>query len=233
MQTLENQILLSDPRVADIPTIDNEEKLISLRQYNPELPSCSPKPSIAGSDSPTFWLRRGAHERLVYAQNKLPGGFHFLVKETFRSISLQTTYFNRGLLAARKRYPDASELEIIAVTSKFTAPPQVAGHPTGGAIDLTLANADGQELDMGCLYDENETMSEGRCFSDAQDISEQAKRHRTMMFDALLGAGFVNYPYEWWHWSYGDKYWALVTDAPCAIYDVVDASDSTARIDGF
>jgi D-alanyl-D-alanine dipeptidase len=29
----------------------------------------------------------------------------------------------------------------------------------------------------------------------------------------------VNYPTEWWHWSYGDRYWALMTGAPAARYD--------------
>jgi D-alanyl-D-alanine dipeptidase len=24
----------------------------------------------------------------------------------------------------------------------------------------------------------------------------------------MVGAGLVNYGYEWWHYSYGDRYWA-------------------------
>jgi D-alanyl-D-alanine dipeptidase len=35
---------------------------------------------------------------------------------------------------------------------------------------------------------------------------------------ALSAAGFVNYPTEWWHWSYGDRYWAMVTGEPAALY---------------
>jgi D-alanyl-D-alanine dipeptidase len=29
--------------------------------------------------------------------------------------------------------------------------------------------------------------------------------------DALTGAGLVNYPTEWWHWSFGDRYWAYAS----------------------
>ena len=29
------------------------------------------------------------------------------------------------------------------------------------------------------------------------------------MSRALSTAGFVNYPTEYWHWSYGDRYWAF------------------------
>jgi D-alanyl-D-alanine dipeptidase len=34
----------------------------------------------------------------------------------------------------------------------------------------------------------------------------------------MEGAGFVNYPTEWWHWSYGDRYWTFVVGAPQARY---------------
>lgn len=39
-----------------------------------------------------------------------------------------------------------------------------------------------------------------------------------MLGEALSAAGLVNYPTEWWHWSYGDRYWALQTGAPAALY---------------
>ncbi len=42
---------------------------------------------------------------------------------------------------------------------------------------------------------------------------------------ALLPGGS---PTEWWHWSYGDRYWALVTGAPAALYGPV-AADRVAR----
>lgn len=41
---------------------------------------------------------------------------------------------------------------------------------------------------------------------------------RLVLGSALTRAGLVNYPPEWWHWSYGDRYWAVVTGAPVAIH---------------
>ena len=38
------------------------------------------------------------------------------------------------------------------------------------------------------------------------DLSPTATQHRHYLFAALQAQGFVNYPFEWWHWSYGDKY---------------------------
>jgi D-alanyl-D-alanine dipeptidase len=42
-----------------------------------------------------------------------------------------------------------------------------------------------------------------------------------MLAGALAGAGLVNYPTEWWHWSYGDRYWALLTGADSAHYGAI------------
>jgi len=33
---------------------------------------------------------------------------------------------------------------------------------------------------------------------------------------------------EWWHWSYGDRYWALMTGATAAVYGPV-GRDQAAR----
>ena len=45
----------------------------------------------------------------------------------------------------------------------------------------------------------------------------------------LGGAGLVNYPTEWWHWSYGDRYWALLTGAPAALYGPVGPAARAPR----
>jgi D-alanyl-D-alanine dipeptidase len=52
----------------------------------------------------------------------------------------------------------------------------------------------------------------------ADNISDRARSHRDILSTALTAAGLVNYPTEWWHWSYGDRYWALKTGATVAHY---------------
>lgn len=34
----------------------------------------------------------------------------------------------------------------------------------------------------------------------------------------MTTAGFISYPTEWWHYSYGDRYWARATKHPLALY---------------
>ncbi|WP_329601537.1 MULTISPECIES: hypothetical protein [Burkholderia] len=44
------------------------------------------------------------------------------------------------------------------------------------------------------------------------------------MIAALTRAGFTNYPSEWWHWSFGDRYWAVTQNESHAIYGPVEES---------
>jgi D-alanyl-D-alanine dipeptidase len=48
-----------------------------------------------------------------------------------------------------------------------------------------------------------------------------ARGHRHTLGTALSRAGLINLPTAWWHWSFGDPYWAPVTGARAAIYGPV------------
>ena len=37
----------------------------------------------------------------------------------------------------------------------------------------------------------------------------------------MQAQGFANYVREWWHYSYGDRYWAWMNGQPRAIYGPV------------
>jgi hypothetical protein len=56
-------------------------------------------------------------------------------------------------------------------------------------------------------------------------ISSAAKHNRKIMSNALTKAGFVNYLGEYWHWSYGDRYWAYFTKKDKAIYGSIKDTD--------
>ncbi|MBP5934721.1 M15 family metallopeptidase [Streptomyces sp. LBUM 1476] len=77
---------------------------------------------------------------------------------------------------------------------------------------------DGEELDMGTPMNANPEDSDGACYTHAPNITPAARENRRVLGEALSAAGLVNYPTEWWHWSYGDRYWALATGAPTALY---------------
>lgn len=215
-------ISLSHPRVTSIQTMDGGEAMVSLHGMEAKLLMDDSAANIACLGYvPEFLLRESAARRLVAAAQSLPHALYLLVKETLRPASFQDFIFHRRLKRLTFENPNFSQEQLIELTSKFVAPPWVAGHPTGGALDITLCDKEGQEWDMGCSYDEDEIASQGRCFSFANNLTPQAQAHRRILFDCLNRQGFVNYPYEWWHWSYGDKYWAAMTNAPHAIYGAI------------
>lgn len=211
-------VLISDRRVLEIPILESHDPLVDLREYT-QLAIDTHK--ATESDS-YFKLRKSVAEKLVEAQSTLPDGLELLVVECYRPLNLQKAYFDEYANELRTSHTEWSEQEIIIEASKFVAPPEnIPPHCTGGAVDLTLS-LNGVELNMGTELNADPENSNNACFTQATTISVEAKTNRQILNDALAHQGFVNYPTEWWHWSYGDRYWAYQTKHPAAIFGVVE-----------
>ncbi|AEM88608.1 M15 family metallopeptidase [Streptomyces violaceusniger] len=163
-------------------------------------------------------LRKGVLDRLFKAQTLLPEGMRLLFVEGYRPPSLQRHYFDEYAHQLRTDHPDWSLEQVRSAASRYVSPPEIAPHSAGAAVDLTLADADGRELDMGTRMNATPEESADACYTQADNISGGARSHRDILSTALTTAGLVNYPTEWWHWSYGDRYWALMTGAETAHY---------------
>ncbi|MEX0583267.1 MAG: D-alanyl-D-alanine dipeptidase [Sneathiella sp.] len=70
-------------------------------------------------------------------------------------------------------------------------------HSRGAAIDLTLVDSTGQELDMGTEFDAMTTTS----FHGALDISAEAQKNRSILLGLMTAAGWDFYQNEWWHYQ--------------------------------
>ncbi|MBX9447225.1 M15 family metallopeptidase [Dickeya chrysanthemi] len=214
-------VALSDLRVSSIPVAECHEKLVDIVGIHKNIFVDDSLDNHSHLEyTPVFKVRESVAERLTRAANLLPDDYGFIIKESFRPVSMQKFYFNRRLKRLAAEYLTLSHEELVRLTSEFVAPPNVAGHPTGGAIDLLLCLS-GKICDMGSEYDMDIASSNGKCMSFCENISEKAQKNRNIMFSVLSANGFVNYPFEWWHWSYGDKYWAAMTNAQFALYDYV------------
>lgn len=198
-------ILLADPVVHAIRVHDNGDPLLPL------------------SFAPGVLVRSGLASRLTEARAALPAGVDLRVIEGHRSVSDQQAIIDDYTRELRRLHPDADDAEINRLSSRFVAPIAVAPHVAGAAVDLTLVDESGTELWMGTQVDATPEQSDGACWFDAE-VDPTARHHRTVLARALGDAGLVNYPTEWWHWSYGDRYWALLTGADHALYGPVDAT---------
>ena len=81
-------------------------------------------------------------------------------------------------------------------------------HSYGMALDLTLVDGDGRELDMGTGFDDMTDLShpaleEG--FLLAGRLSDAQVANRRLLREAMLASGFSGIRTEWWHFDCGDR----------------------------
>jgi D-alanyl-D-alanine dipeptidase len=219
-------VLIVDPRVLSIPVQENHEPMIDLLSQT-EI-TLGPSPEIENNTDYTK-MRQAVYEKLVFAQSLLPKNIKFCLYEAYRSLALQKQLFETRKKMVEQAHPEKNPEEIFYETIRLVSPVinidgsiNIPPHSTGAAVDVYLIDHNGEYLDMGIhpkdwLLDVEGTVSK----TTATQISDTAKNNRKMMSDVMTKAGFVNYFTEFWHWSYGDRYWAFQLNKPFAIYGVV------------
>jgi D-alanyl-D-alanine dipeptidase len=81
-------------------------------------------------------------------------------------------------------------------------------HSYGMALDITLLDEHGRELDMGTGFDDMTDLShpaleEG--FLVAGKLTDEQIANRRLLREAMLEAGFFGINTEWWHFDCGDR----------------------------
>lgn len=197
---------------------DNRETLVDLAKVCPEI-LCEHRRKDSGVNS--VLVRQSVAEKLRKVQKKLSAKdskFQLLVVEGYRTPSYQESYYLKQLLLQHGKNPKLKFEKLLEQTHQFVALPSVAGHPTGGAIDLTIAS-EGKEIDMGGriadFSNEDLLPTHSRLTSSAQ------AEHRLLLHDLMKEEGFAPFYGEWWHFSYGDREWAVFYGLPDAIYSPI------------
>lgn len=70
-------------------------------------------------------------------------------------------------------------------------------HSMGAAVDLTLVDITGRELDMGTGFDAFTPLSHHGCL----EISASAARNRATLLGIMTAAGWDFFRNEWWHYQ--------------------------------
>lgn len=170
-------------------------------------------------------MRKSVFEKLCQAQNNLPHQWRFKLYEGFRSLQVQQMLFAEEQQRVLIRYPHLNKQELFHETTRLISPvinfdgtKNIPAHNSGGAVDVEIVTANGELIDMGMAIKDWCHVDPELCLTDCDTLSDTAKRNRQLLLDVLQTHGFVNYPTEWWHFSYGDRYWAYHKNASCAIY---------------
>lgn len=70
-------------------------------------------------------------------------------------------------------------------------------HNKGGAVDITLVDFNGKELDMGTSFD----FFGKEASHDFPDFSEEIKNNRNLLRKIMIKEHFNSFDSEWWHYN--------------------------------
>jgi D-alanyl-D-alanine dipeptidase len=212
-----------------IPICDNKEPLEILDETEFVLEPAYFNMGV--SDTKIIQLRSGAIERLREAKKnlqKISGceGWNFKIWDGFRPIKVQNQLCINLKKDLKAKYPNWSEEELQKGVMEFLSPPSTdlsapAPHNTGGVVDLTLVDADGNEIPMGTDFDDFTEKSYTDYFSKAGSKEKMANiyhENRILFKKIMESVGFINDTCEWWHFAYGTQAWAAAINEKHAIY---------------
>lgn len=86
-----------------------------------------------------------------------------------------------------------------------TPPAKGSMHSRGAAVDLTIVDQQGKELDMGTPYD----FFGREAHTDNLSLPQKVLNNRRLLRETMEQAGFKGIRTEWWHFSYQSKTWPL------------------------
>lgn len=178
------------------------------------------------------FLRTSVVQRLHQAAGSLSDELCLLVWDGWRPLDLQRQLYDEY----RAQLVESSGLtgdELDALVHRFVSEPSSeiahpSPHLTGGAVDLTLCHADGIPLDMGGEFDELTERSSMSFYDERVGSSDEYAARRHLLHDAMVGAGFTNFASEWWHFDYGNQFWAH-EKGEIAIYGRTHPVESVSR----
>ncbi len=141
------------------------------------------------------YLQKDIAEKLSKAQYLLKKKFPFyslIIYDGVRPLSIQQTMWD--------------ELQVPEkLKNKYVSDPQVGSlHNYGCAVDVSIVNENGWEMDMGTPYDYfgelGHPIAEKRMINDGK-LSWRQFENRKLLREIMTDAGFTSITTEWWHFN--------------------------------
>ena len=141
------------------------------------------------------YLQPEVAEKLIKAQiflkERYPG-YRLLIYDAARPTFIQKMIWDSLKMPVREK-------------GKYACSPRNGSlHNYGAAVDLSILDEKGNELDMGCPFDffgplaypvmENLFLAEGK-------LSQKQVENRKLLRQVMYKAGFFNIQTEWWHFN--------------------------------
>jgi len=159
---------------------------------------------VPGYRAAQCWLRREAAQALAAAQREAHAkGFDLVVFDCYRPqravAAFQAWSKNPDEGSKAAHYPNIDKRSLFA--QGYIA--ARSGHSTGYAVDLGVVG-----WDFGAPFDFFD-----RSAWTATKTAHAARAHRQALLALMSRHGFVNYPREWWHFTFQKPHDSRVFDA--------------------
>lgn len=217
-------MIISEKELNKIAIKENNDKLIDISKFDSRIKTLIPG-YMKKTNLKKILVRGTVAQKLKAIQNLLPKNMNLVLTSGIRPLSIQKEIFDNFFTKYKNENPNWTNKKIREETRKIVSPPEKSPpHSTGGAIDLTIYK-NGRPLDMGCkipLEIDTENPDISKFPTKTKKITNKQKENRGLLIEVMSKNGFVNLESEWWHWSYGDKYWAVKKRKRFAIYSSVN-----------
>lgn len=210
-----------DKTYFDVPVRENKELLVSVKSVisKNKLKVYFSKDKT-GDKNKIYVVRKGLIEPLLKVINKLNEKELTLRFEyAYRTLVGQKKMYMEFVKRIQKEHPDLdreAQLSIAGIYGAWNF--ATAAHVGGAAVDITLVDMNGKDIDMGVRYLENGPKTTTK----SKQISKFAQKNRQLLCKTMEASGFANYPFEYWHFSMGDKVAAKIQGKKFAIYGPVE-----------
>ena len=143
-------------------------------------------------------LRRPVAERLARVQRALvKHGLRLKIWDAYRPAHVQV------------------EMWKLVPNEDFVANPKKgSSHGRGAAVDVTLTDLAGNELDMGTAHDDFSK----KAYPESPEVPEAAKVNRRKLKAAMEAEGFTGIKTEWWHFSAPEDKAYGILDVPLSSF---------------
>jgi zinc D-Ala-D-Ala dipeptidase len=132
-------------------------------------------------DCPECYIRLTTVKKLIQAnQDFLSKGYRIKLYDCYRPLDVQ-----------KKMWQIVSNPEYVADPKKGSI------HNRGGAVDITLVDKNGNELDMGTSFD----FFGAEASHNYQNLPDEVRQNRKMLKEIMLKNGFASFDSEWWHYN--------------------------------
>jgi len=205
-----------------VGTIESGEKMVNISKTLKNCVCIYQNDDMLPYVGKDLWVRESVANKLQLVANSIKQVHsERMLKITYgyRHPEIQEFYFKSRKEELRLKMKNSSDSYLTELANKIIAFPVTAGHPTGGAVDVTITTPNG-DLDMGTKISDCSDTKKIRTYDES--LTTEQQNNRDILHFSMVAQDFAPYYGEWWHFSYGDKEWAFFWGKPNAIYSQID-----------